>query len=379
MRDRGPLLIAGVLAVILVGVYLIDRPTSHPPLDPRSNDPAGTSALVRLLKGLGADTTLDVRDIDPHADVALLLWDQLSGRERSRLRTWVRNGGTLVVTDPASPFAPAGGLSVYEQDLDTTGDGTEPVDVDADECDIGPFTDQDLESLSVWGSPVRFDVGLDDESCFGNGDQAYVLATPLGEGHIVAFGGSGTVVNKTLDEADNAPAIAGLLAPRESTDVAVMDLRPSGGARGTEGRRLIDVIPTAARRVGAQLSVAFLIYVWWRARRLGKPVTEPQPVKVAASELVAATGSLLERSGSPQHAADVLRADLRRDLVTRLGLPPNVPAETFTQVVAGRTQLDEAQLAAALGPGPVSTDRDLLTVATLIDIVRKEVFAHVGS
>jgi len=380
MRDRGPLLIAGVIAVIIIGLYLIDRPSSHPPLDPRSNDPAGTSALVRLLKGLGADTTLDVRDIDSDSDVALLLWDQLSGRERSRLRTWVRNGGTLVVTDPASPFAPEGGLSFYEQDLDTTDDGgAELVDVDADECDIGPFTDQDLETLSVWGSPIRFDVGLGDGSCFGNGDRAYVLDTPVGDGHVVAFGGSGTVVNKSLDDADNAPAIAGLLAPRESTNVAVMDLRPAGGARGTAGKDLIDVIPTAARRVGAQLAIAFLIYVWWRARRLGKPVSEAQPVKVAASELVAATGNLLERSGSPQHAADVLRADLRRDLSTRLGLPPNLPAETFTNVVAGRTQLDEAQLAAALGPGPVSTDRDLLTVATLIDIVRKEVFEHVGS
>jgi hypothetical protein len=379
MRDRGPLLIAGVLAIIIIGLYLIDRPTSHPPLDPRSNDPAGTSALIRLVRQLGADTTLDVREISSDTDVALLLWDQLSGGERSRLRSWVRDGGTLVVTDPASPFAPEGGLTFYEQDPAAGGEDEDPIDVDADACDVDPFTDQDLEQLSVWGSPVRFTVGLDDESCFGDGDEAYVVVTPLGDGHIVAFGGSGSVVNKTLAKADNAPAIAGLLAPRESTNVAVMDLRPESTVGGSAGKDLVDVIPTEARRVGAQLAVAFLVYVWWRARRLGKPVTEPQPVKVAASELVAATGTLLERSGSPQHAADVLRADLRRDLVGRLGLPPNLSAETFTQVVSGRTQLDDAQLAAALGPGPVSTDRDLLTVATLIDIVRKEVFEHVGS
>jgi hypothetical protein len=128
-----------------------------------------------------------------------------------------------------------------------------------------------------------------------------------------------------------------------------------------------------------QLLIAGLLYVLWRARRLGKPVEEPQPVKVAASELVAAAGGLLERSGSPQYAADVLRADLRRDLASRLGLSPHLPPDTFTQVVAARTQLDAAQLQAALGPGPVSTDADLVTVARLIDIVRKEVFAHVGS
>jgi hypothetical protein len=128
-----------------------------------------------------------------------------------------------------------------------------------------------------------------------------------------------------------------------------------------------------------QLGLAFLVYVLWRSRRLGKPVPEPQPVAVAGSELVSAVGGLLQRAGSPQHAADLLRDDLRRDLISRLGLPPNLPAPTFIDVVADRTRLDAARIAAALGPSPVSSDGELLTVAQLIDAVRKEVFDHVGS
>lgn len=379
MRDRGPLIAVGVVCLVMFGVWLIGDPVSHRPLDPHSHDPAGTSALVRLLDELGADTSVDVRELDADTDTALLLWDTLDEAETERVAEWVRDGGTLVVTDPASSFAPPGGgfdaiiaagAEVTEED--------EPVEIDADECDIEPFVDQDIDTLSVWGGPVRFDVSEGDQSCFGDGDQAFVAATELGDGHLVAFGGSGTIINRTLDEADNAPAIAGILAPREGTSVGVLDLHGSRLSAGGD-EELWNVAPTWVKRVVAQLAIAFLLYVLWRSRRLGQPVAEPQPVKVAASELVAATGGLLERSGSPQYAADVLRNDLRRDLMVRLGLPRNLPPETFVEVVAARTQLDAAQLQAALGPGPVSSDADLVTVARLIDFVRKEVFAHVGS
>ncbi|HEY8546521.1 MAG TPA: DUF4350 domain-containing protein [Acidimicrobiales bacterium] len=379
MKDaRGILLAVVVLVVGLVGVLLVGRgdPGSGRPLDPRSHSDAGTSAVVALVDELGVDVDVDVREVGADVDAALLLWDQLDAAERDDLEDWVAAGGTLVVTDPSSPFAPPGGglADALEDDPDAL-TGEEPVEVDVGECDIEPL--EDLDTLAVWGGPIRYRVSPDDRSCFGNGDRAFVVQTPFGDGNVVAFGGSGTVVNHTLADADNAPAIAALLAPTEGGRVAVIDIDLPPLRRGDD--TLTDVMPTSAKRVLVQLGLALLVFVAWRARRLGQPVPEPQPVKVAASELVAAMGGMLERSGSPQHAADVLRAELRRELVTRLGLPPNVPPTTLVEVVAPRTTLDEARLAAALGPGPVSTDRDLLTVVTLIDIVRKEVFAHVGS
>lgn len=372
-------LAVGVVAVTVLGFLLIGGgPGNDRPLDPRSHADAGTSAVVALVEELGVDVDLEVRRPGADVDAALLLWDQLDAAERDDLEDWVRAGGTLVVTDPASSFVPDGSdlNAIVEDDPDALS-SEEPVDVEAGDCDIEPFEAQDLETLAVWGGPIEYDVTPGDRSCFGNGDRAYVVQTPLGDGNVVAFGGSGTVVNHTLGDADNAPAIAALLAPSEGGRVAVIDIGLAPLNRGDE--TLSEVIPTWASRVLLQLGVALLVYVAWRARRLGQPVAEPQPVKVAASELVAAMGGMLERAGSPQHAADVLRAELRRDLVSRLGLPPNVTPATLVQLVAPRTQLDEAQLAAALGPGPVSDDKDLLTVVTLIDIVRKEVFVHVGS
>ena len=44
-----------------------------------------------------------------------------------------------------------------------------------------------------------------------------------------------------------------------------------------------------------QLALGFLVFALWKARRLGRPVAEPQPVELAASELTVAVGNLLQR------------------------------------------------------------------------------------
>jgi hypothetical protein len=396
-EGRGAVLAVTVLAVVLVGAFLIGAPTGNAPLDPRSHRPSGTSGLIALLRELGASVDLDagVPDGDD-VDVGLVLRDRFDEGQRDELRRWVRQGGVLVVVDPGSPLVP--GVSPADR-FDQDGDGdiddqdvNDPVDelgdseqfgvdiqipLNAGTCDIGAVDDPDINWIDVYGGAVRYQVGSQAESCYGDGGTAYIVATQQDEGTIVALGGSGIIINRTLDESDNAPVIAALLAPRDGTRVAVFDPTTPVSEEGDE--TLWGLVPTGVYRGLAQLGIAFLVYVAWRVRRLGKPVAEPQPVKVAGSELVAAVGGLLERARSPQHAADVLRADLRRDLGVQFGLPANAPPQTVAQVVGERSSLDPTRLQAALGPGPVDNDRDLLAVAQLIEIVRKEAFDHVGS
>lgn len=386
-QSRGVLLGVVVAAVALLGALWLGAPDNPEPLDPRSHEPGGTSALVALLRELGATVELDAgadgsAGLDSDVDVALVLRDRFDGDQRADLTRWVRQGGTLVVVDPSSPFTPS--VPGGDDAAAVLGSATlgVVVEVGTGRCDIAPLDDEDITVVEVYGGPVDYEVRGPAQSCFGNRETAYVVASPEGEGAIVAVGGSGIIVNRTLDEGDNAPVAAALLAPTEGTRVAVFDPSvPAGDEVGSgEGdETLWGLVPAGVKRGMAQLGVAFLIYVVWRARRLGKPVDEPQPVKVAGSELVAAVGGLLERSKSPQHAAEVLRADLRRDLTAHLGLAPNAPVATLAEVVAARSRLDGARLQAALGPGPVDSDRDLLAVAQLIDIVREEVFDHVGS
>jgi hypothetical protein len=380
--NRGVLLALGVVAVVLGGVLLLGRPSSEAPLDPRSHEPIGTSALVRLLRQLDVDVDVNVRDLDdldPDTDVVLVLRDRMDADQRATLVDWVEDGGTVVASDPGSPLTP-------RVDTFTLGDSDDPavfaidelVETGAGICDIPPLDDERMDRLEVYGGPVEYDIGAGADSCFGSGGSAYIVATPEGSGTIVAIGGSGILINRSLDEADNAPVAAALLAPQPGMRVAVLD--PSAPlAEGQGDKSLRDLVSPGVKRALLQLGLAFLVYALWRARRLGKPVPEPQPVAVAGSELVSAVGGLLQRAGSPQHAADLLRDDLRRDLVSRLGLPPHLPAPTFVAVVAERTRLDADRIAAALGPSPVTSDGELLTVAQLIDAVRKEVFDHVGS
>ena len=98
---------------------------------------------------------------------------------------------------------------------------------------------------------------------------------------------------------------------------------------------------------------------------------------VAGSELVAAVGNLLDRSRSPQHAAALLQADLRRFLADRLGVPAGAGVDVLVAVAAERTSLDEAELRQALAPEPVTSDAALADLARTIDRIREEVLAHV--
>ena len=83
-----------------------------------------------------------------------------------------------------------------------------------------------------------------------------------------------------------------------------------------------------------QLVVAFVLLALWRARRLGRPVAEPQPVQLPGAELVVAVGNLLQRAKGRGQAAGLLTDDLRRSLAERLGLPPSAPADQVADAVA---------------------------------------------
>ena len=146
---------------------------------------------------------------------------------------------------------------------------------------------------------------------------AFVAVADAGRGHGRRLGGAGLLTNGALGEVDNAVLAAALLAPAPGTRVAVV-LLPAAGGGGT--RSLADLVSPGVKGALLQLGVAFVLYALWRARRLGRPVPEPQPVPLAASELVVAVGQPAQQAGRRDQAGALLRADLRRRLAERLGL-----------------------------------------------------------
>lgn len=389
----GGIVVAAVVAILFVTLW-IGTPSDVGPLDPRSHEPDGTSALVALLEELGADVEIianldDLTDAGPEEgeghDVALLLWDQLTPESTAALNRWVSEGNVLVVADPSSELAPLSSSAVFgdeeveaqleDLDREMLPDG---VDVGKGRCDIGALDDAQIRSVRPVSWPVTYRVTEGAQSCFGSGDEAFIVANARAEGTIVSVGGPTLATNAALGFDDNAPVLAALLAPREGTRVAVLEPDLQGAtAEGEE--TLGDLVSPLAWFVAAQAGLAFVVYALWRARRLGKPLSEPQPVKVASSELVAAVGSLLERSGSAQHAAELLRADLRRDLTRQLGLSPHLSPQQLASVIESRSSLDEGWLHWALSDWPVESDAQLLQVSQAVDVVRKEVLESVGT
>jgi hypothetical protein len=127
------------------------------------------------------------------------------------------------------------------------------------------------------------------------------------------------LVNQELGKADNSVLLASLLVPVEGTTVQVLQPPlPGGGCAG-----LGDLIAPRVRLALWQLVIAFVLLALWRARRLGRPVVEPQPVQLPGAELVVAVGNLLQRAKGRGQAAGLLTDDLRRCLAERLGLPPS--------------------------------------------------------
>ena len=355
--SRTPIVVGGVLLLVLVVIALIagdNRESSDgPTLSPSSTAPDGTRGLVLLLDDLGADVQTGDRVPADNAQVALLLNDGLNQEDHNRVLDWVSRGGTLVVTDASSS------LSAPNAD--------EPVFgiIDRGTCTMPELAD--VNRLNVqFGTTLSLENG---RGCFGDESNAFVTSTPRGAGRIVSIGDASVFTNELLDEADNSVLAARLLVPTEGTVVAVLDPNPPGSGRTT----LLDLVPDRVFQAIVQLGVAFILYALWRSRRVGQPVTEPQPVAIAGSQFVRAVGGLHQRTHAVGRAASTLRLDTRRAVCERYGIPLYTDVDTLARITAERTALDQTTVTHALGDTPVLDDAALVALGHSLDLIRQEV------
>ena len=89
-----------------------------------------------------------------------------------------------------------------------------------------------------------------------------------------------------------------------------------------------------------------------------------------------AVGDLLRRKGTPQRAADVLRADARRDLSRRLGVPIDATPSALVAVVSARSGLEADHVLAVLADGPIDSPEALVRLANALSDIRQEVLDH---
>jgi hypothetical protein len=175
--------------------------------------------------------------------------------------------------------------------------------------------------------------------------------------------------NAVLDEADNSVLAARLLLPPDGGAVAILDPNPPGSGGTTLG----DLIADRVFQAILQLGVAFAVYALWRMRRVGRPVTEPQPVAIAGSQFVRAVGGLQQRSRATDRAATTLRIDTRRLLSERCHLPLSIDTATLAELVATRTGLDRNRVAAALSDAPILDETSLVALGQQLDTICQQI------
>ena len=352
--------VAVVLGLALVVAVGGQREDEGNPLDPASPGPLGTKGLVEVLRELGGRVDVSADDPGSATDVALLLSDDLTPGRRQGLLDWVAGGGTLVVADPSS------GVTEVEQ-VGTTRIGLLDAELQR-RCAVPALADVGRVAAPggvVFGIPE----GAGGRACFPRNDGAWLLIQPVGAGTVVRLGGASVLVNENLGEADNGVLLASLLVPAEGTTVQVLQPPLPGG--GTAG--LGDLIAPRVRLALWQLVVAFVLLALWRARRLGRPVAEPQPVQLPGAELVVAVGNLLQRAKGRGQAAGLLTDDLRRSLAERLGLPASAPPDQVADTVAARTGIPRDRVLRTLTHPAPRDEAELVALGQAVDTIRREV------
>lgn len=365
-RRRGLLAGAAVL-VALVVILVLSDPTEDrynlPPLDPRGTGPDGTAALVELLRAEGSTVRLGGLATGDD-DVVIALADRLGGEPAADLRAWVRAGGTLVVADPDAALAP------------TTVDGF-PVDVDEPtDCELSALAD--LDRLDP-GLPAEFATEPESSSCFigpssDGRDAAAIDVRTFGAGLVVAVSSPLPLTNEALDRGDNAVLATALVAPGEGRRVRVLDPNRFVGDVDEVGDGTVrGALPRRGSEALSQLLVAFVAWALISGRRLGQPVTEELPVPLPASDLVLASGRLLDRNGDVSDAAERLRRRARRDMGVSIGLGPDPPPGELADALRARAGIDTELVHRAL-LAPVVDEAALVATSARLDRLRRDLY-----
>ncbi|MDO8363761.1 MAG: DUF4350 domain-containing protein [Actinomycetota bacterium] len=348
----------GVTALLLVlvaaGMMLLVRaqPDTEP-FDPRSGEGSGTRGLVLLLERQGATVGI-LRAAPQPGDTqrVLVLQDRLNDRQRAGLLEFVEGGGVVLMADPGSTLGgqPAeaatidGEVPYYADVVDVESQ----INVRLGTCDVGALGH--LRGLFVRDG-VRLRAGSGDRVCFGGSSSGFALVQARGQGLIVRLGDNELFTNSLLRYADNGALATALLAPQPGARVGIMlgeEAAKTAADIGTGERTLSDLVRPGVWMAFTQLAIAFVLFAIARAIRPGRPVREPEQVPIAGSELVVATGNLMQRAQHAQRAGWLLRGNTYRALCRRFQLPSTASIDALDAAVAARGPLPPGAVSATL-------------------------------
>lgn len=361
---RTPVAIAVLVVVAAVLLTMLVDRTSRGPLDPAGVAPAGSRAVAELLRdnGVTVDVVRTSADIDRAGDGTSVLVPFPQRLADTQVEALRRSSSDIVLVAPDQDVLTALAPGVRLTALN------EPVDVRAPDC---------LLRSAVSAGPVdlggRLYRGDDAVGCYPTDGGNALLQRTSGGRTVTVLGSSDILTNEALAREGNAALALSLLG----TVPRLLWFLPTDEDTAADPRDG-ELIPAGWAWGAAQLCIAAVIVMLWRARRLGPVVTEPLPVVVRSAEAVEGRARLYRRAGARAHAADVLRYAATARMAPMLGLPDvprhaGAPDHALVAGIAQRTGRPGGEVHSLLyGPSPVD-DAALIMLADTLDACEAEV------
>jgi len=340
-----------------------------------------------VLQAAGADVD-DTRSV-PEPGTAtriLVLDDRLDTDQRAAVLAFVEAGGVAIVADPDSTLHGGAGFDGGAVSVvgDISGEARRSVgqetNVAPGDCTIDAL--QRLRGVYVPDGQL-FPVGPTEPTCFtdlrgsnsGPPSHSFVIVSSIGRGIVVGLGDNRPFVNEHLRRADNSGLAVALLVPERNVDVTFLvgtGVNPTVEDVGSGEDTLVDLIPSWVWMSIVLSAVAFVLFAISRAIAPGRILTEPVTSPIAGSELVSATGNLMERAGHASRAGQLLLTQLHRDMCRAHEVDLNAPLADLDRHVARRADIEVGEVDQLLGR-TVRTDQELADVTRQIDRLRRRI------
>ncbi|MEV8266665.1 DUF4350 domain-containing protein [Microbacterium sp. NPDC076911] len=345
----------GIVAVGAIGATLsgIGEWTQSGLLDPDSNGPNGTRALVEVLR----DHAVDVQVVRNHADAerelnsapATLVLLDTPGLSDERLLQIAGAADDIVLVDPRS------------RTLDLLVDGSTAAGYAPDES-VAPACSLDAAQRSGAITPgALFAPSLGGESCYPAGEGWALVTAEHADGTTVAIDAQVLFTNQYLADNGNAALAINLMGGNDRLVWYIPD--PDDTDLANTDPSLGELTPPWVSPVIVLLLVSGLAAAIWRGRRFGPLVAERLPVTVRASETTEGRARMYAASRDARHAADQLRIAAIGRLARVLHLGAHADARDVAEAAASITESDRVNVRRILLDDAPTTDAELVALS----------------
>lgn len=352
-RWRDLVLIVALFGVLIV--FTVYGPGSNEPEtdgqvgSARSAGPAGALGLQRWLQELGYNavnfeyTAWELPDEAAALFILAPRMERISDEQAQEALRWVRNGGTLVLVQPAPPGA--FNSNALLDALEATVVISDAAEIAPNATPVQPF----FTSPPVLSVPVNADSALQ----LRRDDYLPLLTTRLGDTLVGLQEGRGYIylassiypfTNDGLREPGSAALVLNLLARVPAGATVLFDEWHHGYNTPPTLRRV-------ALNQGWGWAVLYavlvtVLYIVLTGRRFGRPVPLRADVaRRSSAEYVQSLAMLFRRAGKRRYVLDHYHQQLKRRLARPYGFVPPANDATFVAELQRYRALDNEQAA----------------------------------